>query len=230
MTSHPTAAAAPEGAARRAPRVDPRRERTRSKLRAAARLVFERDGFHNAKLSDISATAGVASGTLYLYYHSKHEIFADVMHDVLLELRELPPGHVRGQEDPVARLIEVNRVYLTAFRRNARLMALLRELGNEDRALAEIWAQIAQLFQDRAATAIRAWQRAGIADPALDPKHAAHALTFMVERLALAWASDPDCYEDETLIETVNTIWVRALGLPTGPLHGAVPPDVRSPT
>src|SRR5260370_10113901 len=41
----------------------------------AARKVFARKGFHEAKVEDIADAAGVAKGTVYLYYESKRVIY-----------------------------------------------------------------------------------------------------------------------------------------------------------
>src|SRR6058998_2187979 len=41
----------------------------------AARKVFARKGFHDATVDDIAIAAGVAKGTLYLYYQSKRELY-----------------------------------------------------------------------------------------------------------------------------------------------------------
>ena len=198
-------------------RNDPRRERTPKRLVAAARVVFERDGFYNARLSDITAEANVASGTLYNYYRSKHEIFRDVLKEVVEEMTALTPEHVSGQRDPVRRLAEVNRVYLRAFRRNARLMTLLYQAGETDAEIRAQGEEIARHFQERAIVAIKSWQQAGLAYPDLDPVQTAHALTFMVERLAMAWSTGRVDYDEEAMIETVNKIWVRSLGLAAGP-------------
>jgi AcrR family transcriptional regulator len=40
-------------------------------IMAAARKIFTRDGFRAAKMTDIATEAGVAAGTLYLYFNSK---------------------------------------------------------------------------------------------------------------------------------------------------------------
>lgn len=40
----------------------------------AARKIFIRDGYRAAKMSDIAAEAGVAAGTLYLYFNSKEAL------------------------------------------------------------------------------------------------------------------------------------------------------------
>ncbi|HEV2350997.1 MAG TPA: TetR/AcrR family transcriptional regulator [Terriglobia bacterium] len=41
----------------------------------AARRVFAERGFHEATVDGIAEAAGVAKGTLYLYYHSKRAIY-----------------------------------------------------------------------------------------------------------------------------------------------------------
>src|SRR6476619_8440601 len=44
-------------------------------LLEAARRVFAKKGFSNATVDDIAAAAGVAKGTVYLYYESKRDIY-----------------------------------------------------------------------------------------------------------------------------------------------------------
>ncbi|CAN5539526.1 hypothetical protein BH11CYA1_BH11CYA1_14940 [soil metagenome] len=43
-------------------------------IMVAARMIFIRDGYRAAKMSDIAAEAGVAAGTLYLYFNSKEAL------------------------------------------------------------------------------------------------------------------------------------------------------------
>ena len=61
----------------------------------AARRVFERDGFLEARITDITAEAGVAAGTFYTYFTSKEDAFAAVMEEV-----------ERGDAPPAARAID----------------------------------------------------------------------------------------------------------------------------
>src|SRR3954447_13226844 len=46
-------------------------------LRAATR-VFARNGYFNSKVADIASAAGVADGTVYLYFKSKEEILHSI--------------------------------------------------------------------------------------------------------------------------------------------------------
>ena len=44
------------------------------KILEAGIKVFAKKGFHNAKVSEIAREAGVADGTIYIYFKSKDEI------------------------------------------------------------------------------------------------------------------------------------------------------------
>jgi AcrR family transcriptional regulator len=55
------------------------RERRRAQILSRARDVFARKGYHQAKIDDIVAAAGVARGTFYLYFHDKKAIFEELV-------------------------------------------------------------------------------------------------------------------------------------------------------
>src|SRR2546421_13108776 len=116
----------------RAP-VSARGAKTRQALVAAARHVFERDGFLEARITDIAAEAGVAAGSFYTYFTSKEDAFAAVMDEVneeMLHPRLIASAADRG--DPVVQIEAANRAYLAAYRRNAKLMALMEQVAQID--------------------------------------------------------------------------------------------------
>jgi AcrR family transcriptional regulator len=55
----------------------------------AARLVFAARGFDAATVDEVAARAGVAKGTLYLYYPSKRDIYWAALRDGVRELHVL---------------------------------------------------------------------------------------------------------------------------------------------
>jgi AcrR family transcriptional regulator len=194
-----------------APAVAGKRARTRRKLLDAARVVFERDGFHDARLADIVQEAEVATGTFYNYYDSKEEIFRDLMDTVVADLIERSSEHdVPPRDDPIGRIYASNRAYVRGYRRHARLMTLLLQLGEiGDTAQLNIRAT----FERRLSRAIRRWQEAGLAYADLDPVYTANALAYMVDRFLYEWTVLNLEYDEEQVIETLSKLWVRALGL-----------------
>jgi AcrR family transcriptional regulator len=196
-------------------RQDPRRERTRAALLRAARDVFERDGYYPARLADITDAAGVSTGTLYNYYRSKEEIFRDVITDVARELSDVAEyAEMDRPRDPVQGLRAANRAYVHGYRRNARLMLLLPQVGESDADIRALTVSIVENYQGRLIKAIKRWQRDGIVYSDIDPTYTAHALTFMTQRLAIAASTKPGefDYDEELLVTTVNQVWERTLG------------------
>jgi AcrR family transcriptional regulator len=198
----------------RQPPVTTRGARTRAALVAAARVVFERDGYRDSRLTDISAEANYAAGSLYTYFSGKEEILQAVLEAAQDDM--LHPGLPRlGPEhsSPVAVIEASNRAYFEAYKRNAKLMLILDEVAASDPDFRKVRQRRARAFVERNARAIRDLQDRGLADPALDPFMAALGLSGMVGRMAhFAFALGEDCSLDD-LVETSTRLWVNALNL-----------------
>jgi AcrR family transcriptional regulator len=97
----------------------------------AARRVFAMKGFHEAKVEDIADAAGVAKGTVYLYYESKRDIYFAAlkfgigqMYSLLLE--EL--SRVSTPEEKLKALISAKLAYFDENRDFFKIY--YSELGN----------------------------------------------------------------------------------------------------
>ncbi len=190
--------------------------RTRAALITAAREVFERDGYLDAKISDISRAAGLASGSFYTYFDNKDQVFAAVVAQVQEEM--LHP-HIRqriGITDPSALIEAANREYLMSYKRNARLMAVFEQVAQIDENFRTLRIERGRAFAQRNARMIRTLQRSGLASADLDPMITAHALSGMVSRMAYLVFVLDQRIPFEKLVATVTQLWVNALQIPPG--------------
>lgn len=205
-----------EAAGDRRERITPRSARgirTRTALIAAARVVFERDGYLEARMSDIALEAGVAAGSVYTYFDGKEEIFLAVADQVQEEMLHPHLRQRTGVTDPRALIDLANREYLRAYRKNAKLMALFELVAQIDETFRARRVERGNAFATRNATMIRELQQQGLADPALDPLLTAHALSGMVSRVAyMAFVLGISMPFDH-LADTLNQIWMNALRL-----------------
>jgi AcrR family transcriptional regulator len=199
------------------PPVSARGTRTRDALVAAARRVFERDGFLEARITDIAAEAGVAAGSFYTYFTSKEDAFAAVMDEVNEEmLHPRLAASPTASDDPIAVIEAANRAYLLAYRHNAKLMALMEQVAQIDGEFRKLRLRRANAFVDRNARAISRLQRQGLADPELDPKLAAQAMSSMVSRMAYnRYVLGLGTASLEALTRTLTRLWAGALGITT---------------
>jgi AcrR family transcriptional regulator len=197
------------------PPVSARGVRTREALVNAARTVFERDGFLDARITDIAATAGVASGSFYTYFRSKEDVFAAVIERVNEEMLHPRLREFADRDDPVSVIEATNRSYLAAYRRNAKLMALMEQVAQIDEDFRRMRLRRVRSFTDRNAKAIEQLQARGVADPDLDPVLAAQALSAMVGRMAyFRYVQGLGNASVDSLARTLTRLWAGALGIP----------------
>jgi TetR/AcrR family fatty acid metabolism transcriptional regulator len=85
--------------ARRAPvGADPDK---RKRILAAAVRTFGRRGFHEARIAEIASAAGVAEGTVYLYFRNKEDLLGQVFDETMDDV--LPQGRaIRSSDAPIA--------------------------------------------------------------------------------------------------------------------------------
>lgn len=91
--------------------VTPRGEATRRKLLSAAEVEFGAKGFHSASVSSITTHAGVGQGTFYLYFHSKEEIFSNLVREIGNNLRQT----IAKVETQPSERLDIERRSLEAF-------------------------------------------------------------------------------------------------------------------
>lgn len=94
----------------------------------AAIRIFGRTGFNAAKITDIAAEAGVATGTLYNYFSSKEDIFLSILDDGRERLRAQVEQCV-SLEDPLTRLRELIRVMFEFLEEHGGLFIIYMQLG-----------------------------------------------------------------------------------------------------
>jgi AcrR family transcriptional regulator len=188
-----------------------RGQRTRERLIQAARAVFERDGFHEARVTDISREAGVAHGTFYTYFETKLDVFRAIvlrMQDDTMRNRDrMPPGNT-----PRDRIARANRAYYEGYRRDARMMAILEQVAATNDEFRRLRRQARVANNIRSARAIQRWQEEGLVDPALDARYVASALGSMVDRSLYVWLILGEPFDEEKGLETLNELCARALG------------------
>ena len=195
--------------------------RTRAALVAAARKVFERYGYLDARLIDITRAANCSSGTLYTYFSGKEEVFAAVLEVAQEDM--LHPGmpHVASDDDPAAVIEASNRAYLKAYKRNSKLMGLLEQVANIDPEFRELRTSRSNAFVRRNARSIANLQAKGQADPDLDPVLASRALSAMMSRIAFGHfvtgedRDDTPTVTEEDLVQIATRLWVNALRIPS---------------
>jgi AcrR family transcriptional regulator len=91
--------------------------RHRQILEAAKRILVDQS-FHEVVLDDVARKAGVAKGTLYLYFKDKEHLYAAVMGSLIDAMEERISGAIDGEKVPMRRLRRTVESMLVFFDEN----------------------------------------------------------------------------------------------------------------
>jgi AcrR family transcriptional regulator len=196
---------------------------TRARLVEAAKKVFERDGFLEARIVDIAEAANLAPGSFYHYFDSKEELFLEVaqMQEERLTAPSSDSSADSGDGSPTESIRRANRLYLERYRDEAALMGVIEQVSRYDDDVNAARMATMKHFVERAERSIRRLQHDGKADARLNPSIAADALGAMIARVAELWlVQGYREYDFDHAVDQLSVLWANALGLTEEPAHG----------
>ncbi|HEU4428147.1 MAG TPA: helix-turn-helix domain-containing protein [Myxococcota bacterium] len=172
---------------RRAPRRAP--ALTRPRLVAAATELFAEHGLHAVTSAQIARRAGLATGTFYLYFADKLELFRAIVFEALAELRGRQDAaaarHAAGSREELAARTEEFLDFAEEKR------ALMRVLFARSAEAAGIADEIAGVIAPAIERRYQALQAAGGMARDIHAAVAAQMRAAALVRIAAWWTEDP---------------------------------------
>ena len=98
----------------------------RTRIIEAAVDVFADKGFNAARVSDIAKGAGVADGTIYLYFKNKEDLLLSVFEEKMDELRASLDIELAKHADPLAKIRAFARHHFKAVREQRSVAEVLQ--------------------------------------------------------------------------------------------------------
>jgi AcrR family transcriptional regulator len=183
-------------------------------FRDAARVVFARDGYLNAKISDIAAAAGRSVASFYNYYDTKADLLialAEEFHAEATAMAVLP--YRAGMSHEEALREAVAGFWRTYSARRGELIGIFQAAMVEGR-FRDRWLEIRGEAIGRIAAQVRRAQSQGYC-PGVDPVLTASALSAMLEHFCYIWlgqGGEKDVpFDDERALDALATIWVKSV-------------------
>ncbi|MGI5158975.1 TetR/AcrR family transcriptional regulator [Microbispora sp. CA-102843] len=197
----------------------PKGLRTERSLKDAARRVFARDGYVNAKITDIAVEAGKSPASFYNYFQNKRQILEALLDDFMEALNDrtlllTQPGTARYES-----LRAAVQAFWQTYQDFLPELVGVTQAAAVDEDFMRVWLRVRELGVQNIARAVAAAQRNGRLPARLDAMMAASALSSMLEHSCYLWlgmgvATLGRPSTDETAIETIATLWYRALWSP----------------
>jgi len=170
----------------------------------AARQVFARRGFPEASMEEIAQVAGLAKGTLYLYYESKRELYRAAIRAGLVELCDALERAIDGAPTLPAQLAAYVTTKVAYFDEHRDFFRIyLGEFGHAACGAIDPYFRDLSLRQSRLLeSAIREGaKRGGRVVPAQEAAHAISDLTRgVILRRLMGWSSEPKAEKEVAFV------------------------------
>jgi TetR/AcrR family fatty acid metabolism transcriptional regulator len=160
----------------------------RERILAAAERIFARHGFFAAKVSDVAKEAGVADGTIYLYFKNKDDLLISLFERRMQQVNDALRAAVDKVKTPREQLRAFVKEYLQLVHDEPTAAEVLTiELRQSSKFMKEYENPEFADFLRLLGGIIAAAQEKGEIDSSI-PAHVAARMIFgILDELALAW-------------------------------------------
>jgi len=180
-------------------------------LRAATR-VFARNGYFNSKVADIASAAGVADGTVYLYFKSKEEILHSIFDQNMAEAIAADRKLIDKLSDPREKLRRVAALHLERLGADRDLAVVFQvELRGSTKFMEEFSAAGFAEYLGLLRAIFEEGQRAGVFRKELNAKVAAKIFFGALDEMATNWIISKRSYKLEPMADVVMDVFLNGV-------------------
>jgi len=178
----------------------------------AAVRVFARNGYYNSRVSDIAREAGIAAGTIYLYFKTKDEILVTLFREKMAEWVALVRKAIADERDPVAKIRKIVALHFKVIQEHPDLAEVVQvELRQGQKFFRGASAHEISAYFDVIQGVLEEGVAAGRIRHDLPVKIATKMLFGAMDQLATSWVLGKRAYRLTDAADAVATIFLKGV-------------------
>ncbi len=179
----------------------------------AAVKVFARKGFNVATVSEVAKEAGVADGTIYLYFKSKDDILVHFFSFKAQQVFDRFRSAVARGPDAVAKLRHLVCVHLSEFQKDPDMALLYQVEAHQGRRAAEEQIRaMSKAYQDILSEILEQGQQEGLIRRDLYVSLVRRFIVGAVEETIGTWLHSGRSYDLASMADPLVDLFVRGIG------------------
>jgi TetR/AcrR family fatty acid metabolism transcriptional regulator len=183
-------------------------------LKAATR-VFAAKGFFQSQVADVARAAGVAAGTVYLYFRSKDDILISLFERTMKDALDAGHAALDGVDDPRERLSRIARLHLERLGRDRDLAVVFQvELRQSTKFMERLSSTYLRDYLGMIRETIAGGQRGGHFRSDINPTIAAKMFFGALDELATNWILSSRRYSLASEAAAVVDLFIGGVGAP----------------
>jgi TetR/AcrR family transcriptional regulator, fatty acid metabolism regulator protein len=202
-------------APRRPPALAERSDKSdkRDAILRAAIETFAARGFFNAQVADVARGAGVAAGTVYLYFRGKDDLLISIFERTMKEAIAAGRESLAARTSPLERLREIARLHLERLGRDRDLAVVFQfELRQSTKFMERFSATFLREYLGIIRDVIAQGQAKGEFRRQINPTLAAKMLFGALDEMATNWILSRRKYSLAAQADSVVDLFVGGLG------------------
>jgi TetR/AcrR family fatty acid metabolism transcriptional regulator len=194
----------------------PRAARRDALLRGAID-VFAEHGFFNAQVADVARAAGVAAGTVYLYFGSKDDLLVSIFEKTMREAIAEGRASIAPLRDPIAQLRAIARVHLDRLGRDRSLAVVFQvELRQSTKFMERFSSTLLREYLGLIREVIAGGQASAAFREDINPTLAAKLFFGALDEMATNWVLSRRKYSLASEADAIVDLFVGGVGRPRG--------------
>jgi TetR/AcrR family fatty acid metabolism transcriptional regulator len=178
----------------------------------AAIRVFARNGFYNSRVSDIAREAGIASGTIYLYFKTKEEILVSLFREKMAEWVAYVRAELAPVPDAVAKIRALVALHFRVLERDPALAEVVQiELRQGHKFFRGASAHEVSAYFELINAILEEGQAAGTIRHDVPVKIATKVLFGAMDQVATSWVLGKRGYRLSEAADAVATVFLRGV-------------------
>jgi TetR/AcrR family fatty acid metabolism transcriptional regulator len=178
----------------------------------AAVRVFARNGYYNSRVSDIAREAGIASGTIYLYFRTKDEILVTLFREKMAAFVAHVRAEIAREPDAVSKIRRLVARHFAVLEDDPDVAEVVQvELRQGHKFFRGASAHEVSAYFDLITSVLEEGVASGQLRRDLPVKVATKVLFGAMDQVATSWVLGKRAYRLVDAADAVATIFLRGV-------------------
>ncbi len=183
------------------------------KIIAAATKIFAKNGFYKAKISEIAQEAGIADGTIYIYFKHKDDILIALFEEKMKEVLDNMKKQISLESDPFAKIERFAYFHLKLIEDNKDMAEIIQvELRQSSKFMKNYQNKKFAQYLDLIGDIIQEGKEKGLISEDIIPGIAKRAFFGALDEMSRFWVlSKRRKYDIETAARQISSYFINGM-------------------
>ena len=183
----------------------------------AAVRVFAEQGFHQATIAQIARQAGVADGTIYLYFKNKDDILVHIFNERTRSVFNRFREAVKEADGAVGKLKALVSSHLAEFQADVHMAAVYQVWTHQFQRVAEPQIkEMSKMYLDIVSEIVELGQQEGTLRKDLYLGLVKRFIIGAIDEVINTWLHAGGRYDLSTMADPLVDLFIRGIGADTG--------------